>query len=168
MVFYFVTIALCPFSVSTAKGQSFRGFFPGLNDIWHRKQKVEIERKKESETPNCDFFLISFNLLQLYKMSNRQPSCSGSADMRPEMENVTRWLLLVLTPRCWESDFFFTVRDVAHVKNLSSWLNIQSFCKVRNHILACNLSPLEHISHYWKRLCCKQRKPSLLTLLLTK
>lgn len=86
-------------------------------------------------------------------MSNRQPSCSGSADMRPKTENFTRWLLQVLTPRCWESDFYFTVRDVAHVKNLSSWLNIQSFCKVRNYILACNLSPLEHISHYWKRLC---------------
>lgn len=101
-------------------------------------------------------------------MSNRQPSCSGSADMRPETEHFTRWLLLVLTPRCWESDFYFTVRDVAHVKNLSSWLNIQSFCKVRNYILACNLSPLEHFSHYWKRLCWKQGKPSLVTPLLTK
>lgn len=53
-------------------------------------------------------------------MSNRQPSCSGSADMRPETENFTRWLLQVLTPRYWESDFYFTVREAKLMSRISA------------------------------------------------
>lgn len=44
--------------MSTAKGQSLRGFFPGLNDIWHKKIESGNRGKRKARHQTVIFFFL--------------------------------------------------------------------------------------------------------------